>query len=156
MDISLVDEVRPGTWLLVHGGVALEQLTGTGMTSQQGSEYDRLFYPFLFEGGQVQLADVLAQVRHSTLEKCREVIGLRAPRSLAIRMKLSRLVRRWQRPLQTAQRCSHLEMAVARPMRRTLWLTCLIRPSQAGNLCLRLRSQTISRAIYRGCQRCGV
>lgn len=47
------------------------------MTTQQGSEYDRLFYPFLFEGGQVQLADVLAQVRHSTLEKCREVIELR-------------------------------------------------------------------------------
>ena len=47
------------------------------MTSQQGSEYDRMFYPFLFEGGQVQLADVLARVRHSTLEKCREVIELR-------------------------------------------------------------------------------
>lgn len=27
VDISLVDDVRPGTWLLVHGGVALEQLT---------------------------------------------------------------------------------------------------------------------------------
>ena len=47
------------------------------MTQKQGSEYDRLFYPFLFEGGQVQLAEVLAQVRHSTLEKCREVIELR-------------------------------------------------------------------------------
>jgi D-sedoheptulose 7-phosphate isomerase len=47
------------------------------VTEQQGSEYDRLFYPFLFEGGQVKLEDVLAQVRHSTLEKCREVIELR-------------------------------------------------------------------------------
>jgi D-sedoheptulose 7-phosphate isomerase len=47
------------------------------MTSQQGSEYDRLFYPFLFEGGQARVEDVLAQVRHSTLEKCREVIELR-------------------------------------------------------------------------------
>jgi D-sedoheptulose 7-phosphate isomerase len=42
-----------------------------------GSEYDRLFYPFLFEGGKASLEDVLAQVRHSTLEKCREVIALR-------------------------------------------------------------------------------
>ena len=27
VDISLVDNVHPGSWLLVHGGVALEQLT---------------------------------------------------------------------------------------------------------------------------------
>ena len=43
----------------------------------EGSEYDRLFYPFLFEGGKAIIQDVLAQVRHSTLEKCREVIALR-------------------------------------------------------------------------------
>src|SRR5689334_5642510 len=42
-----------------------------------GSEYDRLFYPFLFQGGTASAEDVLAQVRHSTLEKCREVIALR-------------------------------------------------------------------------------
>jgi D-sedoheptulose 7-phosphate isomerase len=47
------------------------------MRSAEGSEYDRLFYPFLFEGGKASLEDVLAQVRHSTLEKCREVIALR-------------------------------------------------------------------------------
>src|SRR5579875_148364 len=47
------------------------------MSDQEGSEYDRLFYPFLFEGGKSSKEDVLAQVRHSTLEKCREVIGLR-------------------------------------------------------------------------------
>jgi len=47
------------------------------MSSAEGSEYDRLFYPFLFEGGKASLEDVLAQVRHSTLEKCREVISLR-------------------------------------------------------------------------------
>ncbi len=47
------------------------------MHDTEGSEYDRLFYPFLFEGGKASLADVLAQVRHSTLEKCREVIALR-------------------------------------------------------------------------------
>ena len=47
------------------------------MTHREGSEYDRLFYPFLFEGGQVNAEEVLAQVRHSTLEKCREVIALR-------------------------------------------------------------------------------
>ncbi len=47
------------------------------MSEMEGSEYDRLFYPFLFEGGKANLEDVLAQVRHSTLEKCREVIELR-------------------------------------------------------------------------------
>ena len=47
------------------------------MNESGGSEYDRLFYPFLFEGGKSSIEDVLAQVRHSTLEKCREVIALR-------------------------------------------------------------------------------
>lgn len=47
------------------------------MHDTEGSEYDRLFYPFLFEGGKASIGDVLAQVRHSTLEKCREVIALR-------------------------------------------------------------------------------
>ncbi len=47
------------------------------MNDSEGSEYDRLFYPFLFEGGKASLEDVLAQVRHSTLVKCREVIELR-------------------------------------------------------------------------------
>lgn len=47
------------------------------MDKSEGSEYDRLFYPFLFEGGKVGVEEVLAQVRHSTLEKCREVIELR-------------------------------------------------------------------------------
>ncbi len=47
------------------------------MYDTEGSEYDRLFYPFLFEGGKASIEDVLAQVRHSTLEKCREVIALR-------------------------------------------------------------------------------
>lgn len=46
-------------------------------TTESGSEYDRLFYPFLFEGGQANAEEVLAQVRHSTLEKCHEVIALR-------------------------------------------------------------------------------
>jgi D-sedoheptulose 7-phosphate isomerase len=43
----------------------------------QGSEFDRLFYPFLFEGGKASIEDVLEQVRHSTIEKAREVIALR-------------------------------------------------------------------------------
>ena len=47
------------------------------MNDIEGSEYDRLFYPFLFEGGKANIEDVLAQVRHSTVEKCREVIALR-------------------------------------------------------------------------------
>src|SRR6476646_1041359 len=42
-----------------------------------GSDYDRLFYPFLFAGGTASAADVLTQVRHSTLEKSREMIALR-------------------------------------------------------------------------------
>jgi D-sedoheptulose 7-phosphate isomerase len=42
-----------------------------------GSDYDRLFYPFLFAGGTANADEILAQVRHSTLEKCREVIALR-------------------------------------------------------------------------------
>src|SRR6266571_2292508 len=52
-------------------------LARQAMHDTEGSEYDRLFYPFLFEGGKASIEDVLAQVRHSTLEKCREVIGLR-------------------------------------------------------------------------------
>src|SRR6516225_8090772 len=47
------------------------------MDDREGSEYDRLFYPFLFEGGKASIEDVLAQVRHSTLEKCHEVVALR-------------------------------------------------------------------------------
>jgi D-sedoheptulose 7-phosphate isomerase len=47
------------------------------MSDNEGSEYDRLFYPFLFEGGKANIEAVLLQVRHSTLEKCREVIALR-------------------------------------------------------------------------------
>lgn len=41
------------------------------------SEYDRLFYPFLFAGSERSADDVLAQVRDSTLAKCAEVIALR-------------------------------------------------------------------------------
>ncbi len=47
------------------------------MNDQQGSEYDKLFYPFLFEGGQSSTADVLAQVRNSTLQKSRDLVELR-------------------------------------------------------------------------------
>jgi D-sedoheptulose 7-phosphate isomerase len=47
------------------------------MHDTEGSEYDRLFYPFLFEGGQSSIEDVLSQVRYSTIEKCHEVIALR-------------------------------------------------------------------------------
>jgi D-sedoheptulose 7-phosphate isomerase len=43
----------------------------------EGSEYDRLFYPFLFGGGEASAEYVLAQVRHSTLEKWREIVALR-------------------------------------------------------------------------------
>jgi D-sedoheptulose 7-phosphate isomerase len=43
----------------------------------EGSEYERLFYPYLFAGGRASAEEVLAQVRHSTLEKCQETIALR-------------------------------------------------------------------------------
>jgi D-sedoheptulose 7-phosphate isomerase len=47
------------------------------MMDPEGSEYDRLFYPYLFEGGKASAGEVLLQVQHSTLEKCREVMALR-------------------------------------------------------------------------------
>ena len=43
----------------------------------EGSEYDRLFYPFLFAGGTTSAEAVVEQVRLSTLDKCREVVALR-------------------------------------------------------------------------------
>lgn len=51
--------------------------TPVPLANTEGSEYDRLFYPFLFEGGCASLKEVLEQVRHSTREKCREIIELR-------------------------------------------------------------------------------
>jgi D-sedoheptulose 7-phosphate isomerase len=48
------------------------------MTQSSDSEYDRLFYPYLFSNGRVNVEQTLAQVRHSTLEKSREVVALRA------------------------------------------------------------------------------
>ncbi len=47
------------------------------MTQSEASDYDRLFYPYLFEGGKSSLEDVLAQVRSSTLDKSRDLIALR-------------------------------------------------------------------------------
>ncbi|NTU81359.1 MAG: SIS domain-containing protein [Chloroflexales bacterium] len=45
--------------------------------TEEGSAYDQLFYPYLFAGGSSSAEEVLAQVRHSTLEKCRTVVALR-------------------------------------------------------------------------------
>lgn len=47
------------------------------MNNPKGSEYDRTFYPYLFEGGKANPEDVLEQVRHSTVEKCHEIVALR-------------------------------------------------------------------------------
>jgi len=47
------------------------------MSQSEGSEYDRLFYPYLFAGGKASAEEVLAEVRHSTLEKCHQVVALR-------------------------------------------------------------------------------
>ena len=46
-------------------------------TNSNGSKYDKLFYPFLFEGGKVDVKEVLRQVQQSTIQKCREVIAIR-------------------------------------------------------------------------------
>jgi D-sedoheptulose 7-phosphate isomerase len=54
-----------------------QQGTSASLKNTVGSEYDRLFYPFLFEGGAVSLKEVLERIRHSTSEKCREVMELR-------------------------------------------------------------------------------
>lgn len=43
----------------------------------QGSKYDQLFYPFLFEGGETSADQVLAEVHGSILDKSREIIRLR-------------------------------------------------------------------------------
>lgn len=43
----------------------------------EGSEYDTLFYPYLFEGGTASAKEVLAQVCSSMREKCRETMALR-------------------------------------------------------------------------------
>lgn len=43
----------------------------------EGSDYDRLFYPYLFHGGQVDLPGVMKGVTASTLQKARETIELR-------------------------------------------------------------------------------
>jgi D-sedoheptulose 7-phosphate isomerase len=41
------------------------------------SEYDKLFYPYLFEGSTASIEAVLAEVRASTIAKCAEVVALR-------------------------------------------------------------------------------
>lgn len=58
------------------------------MPNSEGSEYDRLFYPFLFEGGTASAEALLTQTRESTLAKCREVIELRRATLLAYRDKI--------------------------------------------------------------------
>ncbi|GER91125.1 phosphoheptose isomerase [Dictyobacter vulcani] len=45
--------------------------------TEQGSKYDQLFYPYLFEGEKTSREAVIDQVRHSTLEKCHEIVALR-------------------------------------------------------------------------------
>lgn len=43
----------------------------------EGSAYDRLFYPYLFDGGSMSADEVLAQIRSSILAKCEEIVQLR-------------------------------------------------------------------------------
>ena len=67
------------------------------MENDTSTAYNQLFYPFLFEGGQTSIDVVLEQVRHSTREKCREVVELRrtllasaAPQIIAAGQALAR------------------------------------------------------------------
>ena len=46
--------------------------------AQQSEQFSRLFYPFLHEKESISLADVLADVKTSTLKKCADVVELRA------------------------------------------------------------------------------
>jgi D-sedoheptulose 7-phosphate isomerase len=57
-------------------GISRNNVTGKSMDNQEGSEYERLFYPFLFEG-KADARTVLAQVRHSTRQKCHDLVALR-------------------------------------------------------------------------------
>lgn len=47
------------------------------MTSGEQSTFSRQFYPFLHDQDSNSLADVLAEVRISTLQKCADVVALR-------------------------------------------------------------------------------
>ena len=78
IDITLVENVALGDMLLAHSGVAIARVQeGIEARLRLKSEYDKLFYPYLFEGGTARVEDVLAQVYHSTREKCQETIALR-------------------------------------------------------------------------------
>ncbi|MDQ3815333.1 MAG: SIS domain-containing protein [Armatimonadota bacterium] len=47
-------------------------------SAEQSQKFSRLFYPFLHEKESVTLEDVLADVKTSTLQKCTDVVELRA------------------------------------------------------------------------------
>lgn len=47
------------------------------MDQNNCTDYDKLFYPFLFKGGEANLKEVLEQVRQSTMKKCQEIVTLR-------------------------------------------------------------------------------
>ena len=50
-----------------------------GMSDQEQSNgYSKLFYPFLHDQESISLADVLADVKTSTLRKCADIVELRA------------------------------------------------------------------------------
>ncbi len=104
------------------------------MYDPEGSEYDRLFYPFLFEGGKASIEDVLAQVRHSTLEKCREVIALRRA---TLERSGGQIVAAGQA---MALPCWLLATGAAPRMRKTWWLSSSARLSLIGRLCQPSRS----------------
>jgi D-sedoheptulose 7-phosphate isomerase len=58
-------------------GSEIQNPTSNIQHPTEGSEYDRLFYPYLFAGGSASAQDVLAQVRHSTIEKSLAIVALR-------------------------------------------------------------------------------
>jgi D-sedoheptulose 7-phosphate isomerase len=87
VDLTLVEDARPGELVLCHGGVAIDRVKPI-------DEFSREFYPFL-TNEQVDPATVLADVARSVQMKWDEVATLRRAADLdSIEKTLADLVRR--------------------------------------------------------------
>lgn len=84
-DIGLLDDVRPGELVLVHGGVALERVKPIDTFSQE-------FYPFLTNQA-IDVQGVLADVVASVRMKWAEVAALRRATDMAQLREVLELLR---------------------------------------------------------------
>lgn len=75
VSVDLLEEPVVGDRVLVHQGFVIARLERVAV--ERVRDYSRELYPFLYGAQEVQLADVLAEVRVSTLQKCRDVVELR-------------------------------------------------------------------------------